>query len=71
MRKLLLLLLFGLAVWLTWKSRRARPRASSLPPHGERMVRCAECGVYLPVSTAIESDKLHFCSSEHQRAMKR
>ena len=71
MRKLLLLLLFALAVWLIWKSRRARPRPAQQQPDGERMVRCAQCGVYLPVSAAIEANKQHFCSLEHQRAMKR
>lgn len=73
MRKLLLLLLFALAVWLIWKSRRARarPRSPQQQPDGERMVRCAQCGVYLPVSAAIEANKRHFCSLEHQRAMKR
>lgn len=71
MRKLLFLLLLALAVWLIWKSRRARSRPPQQPPDGERMVRCAGCGVYLPVSTAIEANKQYFCSQEHQRAMKR
>lgn len=32
----------------------------------EAMVRCAECGVHLPKSSAIKDGEHYFCSHEHQ-----
>ncbi len=71
-------LLFGLLAYLAWRWYTAQ-RASDEPavqappspaqPVGgpEKMVSCAQCGVYLPQSEAISgAGALHFCSNEHR-----
>lgn len=69
LRYLLLLLAIAGAVliarhWLrSSRSRRTRPTAA-----GERMVRCAHCGVYLPESEALREDDAYFCSRRHLEA---
>ncbi|GAB3627225.1 hypothetical protein PTE30175_04605 [Pandoraea terrae] len=84
MRNILLLLLLLVAGtwWMRRKERRDQaervrtsgaqrgvpPQRDALPP-AERMVRCAQCGTYLPESEALAgADDAHFCSAAHQQA---
>jgi uncharacterized protein len=71
MAKFLLLIAVLFAVYLLWKAaKRAKPanpeqRSASI----EKIVRCAQCGVYFPRNEAIEADGELFCSEEHRRAL--
>jgi uncharacterized protein len=59
------LLLYFINSWL--KLLRYKPPASN-PKEGkesEKMVRCAQCGSYLPVSRAVAHNEKHFCSRDH------
>ncbi len=70
-------LLFGLLAYLAWRWYTAQrpndePAAPPSPPpqtgDAEKMIGCAQCGVYLPQSEAVTGpDSLHFCSDEHRR----
>jgi uncharacterized protein len=76
MKFLLLLLVSLLAVWLWRSGRTAEPREKR-PPGPTRptaakatpqdMVRCAHCGLHLPLSEAVASTSAHYCSTEHRR----
>jgi uncharacterized protein len=45
----------------------ARDASGGLQGNGERMIRCAQCGVYIPASEAIVSrTDTAFCSEEHR-----
>ncbi len=71
-------LLFGLLAYLAWRwytaQRSNDEPAVQAPPSPapsvngpEKMVSCAQCGVYLPQSEAISGvGELHFCSTEHR-----
>jgi uncharacterized protein len=49
--------------FLLRQRRSARPRAVV----GGDMVRCARCGLHLPVGTAVKDGADWYCSREHQR----
>lgn len=76
MKLLLFLLIILFAVWL-WRSGRMtepqskRPSDSTRrPPHQsvpEDMVRCAHCGLHLPLHEAVASSSAYYCSVEHRR----
>ncbi len=77
MKLLLLLAVILLAVWL-WRSGRGeaaapKPRAKrkaedrAAPAAPQEMVRCARCGLHLPLTEAVASRQAHYCSSEHRR----
>ena len=59
------LLLYFVNSWL--KLLRYKPPASNAEEkkESEKMVRCAQCGSYLPVSNAVALKEKHFCSREH------
>jgi uncharacterized protein len=46
-----------------------RQRRLARPPavRGGDMVRCAHCGLHLPVGSAIQDGPRWYCSREHQR----
>lgn len=71
MSKLILLLLFGLLVYFLLKGLKrsaSRPEANKPDQSSpERMVVCAQCGVHLPESEAIETSGRHYCCEEHRR----
>lgn len=70
MGKVILLLLLGVAfvVWVLGGYRRRLDRSTERPPaEGEKMVRCAQCGLHLPASESVSDRGLHFCSTEHRR----
>ncbi|MSQ18701.1 MAG: hypothetical protein EXR39_03890 [Betaproteobacteria bacterium] len=70
MAKYLLLIVVLVAVYLIWKgANRAKPanseqRSASI----EKIVQCAQCGLYFPRHEAVEADGELFCSEEHRRA---
>ncbi|QBK06232.1 hypothetical protein DW355_17275 [Hylemonella gracilis] len=76
MKFLLFLLVMLLAVWL-WRSGRTaepparRPAGPTRPTPRKTvpqdMVRCAHCGLHLPLSEAVVSTGAHYCSTEHRR----
>jgi uncharacterized protein len=46
---------------------RARPRAArKQPPQAIEMVRCAYCGVHLPVDEAVRDGAARYCSEAHR-----
>jgi len=61
-----------LAVWL-WRSSRRTPHDQAsenkpAPPSGpQEMVRCAECGVHLPLADAVTGRAGVYCSDEHRQ----
>lgn len=75
-------LLWALLLYLAWrwysalkhKSEAAGPEATSSPvpdagreAAAEAMVRCASCGIHLPVSEALPAPgDLHYCSEAHR-----
>ena len=76
MKFLLFLLIILLAVWLWRSGRTAEPetkrssgttRRSPAPSAPEDMVRCAHCGLHLPVHEAVASSSAQYCSVEHRR----
>lgn len=79
MGKLLSWILLAFIGWLLWKfvviSQRKAGRAASAdasrhPPEDrvEKMVACAQCGVHLPASDAVEVGGQHYCCVEHRDA---
>lgn len=52
-----------IARFLLRQRRQARPRVVA----GGDMVRCAHCGLHLPVASAIKEGPHWYCSREHQR----
>ena len=59
------LLLYFINSWL--KLLRYKPPASGKEEtnDSEKMVRCAQCGSYVPVSRAVAHKEKHFCSRDH------
>lgn len=68
MLKWIALLLLGYLLWraLTRPAAARKPRGA-----GERMVACAECGVYLPESDALPAVGRHFCNRQHCESWQR
>ncbi|EGI76265.1 PP0621 family protein [Hylemonella gracilis] len=76
MKFLLLLLIILLAIWLLRSGRTAEPQTKRPsdstrrpPPQSapEDMVRCAHCGLHLPMHEAVASSSAYYCSVEHRR----
>lgn len=77
MKFLLILLVILLAAWLWRSGRTAEPpaqrpggptrRPSTRQATPQDMVRCAHCGLHLPLSEAVASTSAHYCSVEHRR----
>ncbi|MBD8051453.1 PP0621 family protein [Limnohabitans radicicola] len=69
MKYLFWLLLIALAWWAYTRSRQARPsdsQPSATAP--QDMVRCAHCGIHLPLGDAVSGEKGLYCSTEHRSA---
>jgi uncharacterized protein len=65
MSRLIFLVAVVAAVYLLLRSfRRSMPRKSSSAT--EDMVRCAQCGLHLPVHESVRSDGRDFCCAEHR-----
>lgn len=69
MKYLLLFALLG-AVWWIWSKRKAADEAHSRPQakDPEKMVNCAQCGVYLPESDSIAEGGRAYCCEAHRAA---
>jgi len=72
-------LLWAVVIYLVWRwfnaSQRNKAEGSASPssmsqtkhPDTEAMVKCAQCGVYLPISEALPgSGNQFFCSDSHR-----
>ena len=70
MNKLILLLVLGVVAYVIFKSytRRGQPGIKQAEPakSNEDMVKCAHCGVHMPVSESTLSKGNYFCSNEHR-----
>lgn len=71
LRTLIVVVVLGLLLWW-WLRRPTRregdPPPAQVPPQGaEAMVRCAECGVHLPLSQALPGRGGHFCGAPHRQ----
>ncbi len=67
MSRLIFLFAIVAVVYLLFKSyRRNTPQEPQ--PGVEDMVRCAHCGVHLPVSESIRAGEQTFCSAAHRDA---
>ncbi|HEY9398035.1 MAG TPA: PP0621 family protein [Burkholderiales bacterium] len=73
MGKLLFLLLAIALVFWVRKIIRSKDRRSTPSPSrdAERMVNCTQCGLYLPVSEAVEERGNYYCSEQHRRLASR
>lgn len=69
MSKFLLLLGIGVVIWLLWRVRRAGgPESlSARDPAPEKMVQCAQCGVYLPLSDSVGEEPRNYCCEAHRQ----
>ena len=65
MSRLIFLFAIAALVYLLLKSYR---KETSAKPEPEDMVRCAHCGVHLPVSESVRDGELYFCSAAHRDA---
>ena len=71
MNKLILLLVLGVIAFAIIKSyaRRGQPgikKPADAVKSNEDMVKCAHCGVHMPVSESTLSKGNYFCSNEHR-----
>ena len=66
------LIIFLLVAWLVYllffnlPARRRRRDNFKNKPQKERMVQCAQCKVYLPVSESVKANGKHYCCDEHR-----
>lgn len=66
MGKLIFIAIIVLLVyWLIKARKHTDKKIESLADTSEDMVRCAYCGVHLPVSESIANEDNSFCSNEH------
>ncbi|MFT3718107.1 PP0621 family protein [Pseudorhodoferax sp.] len=71
MKLLIVLAVIAFGIWL-WRSRHPPPPPAA-PPGQPRagqpaeMVRCAACGLHLPLADAERSARGVYCSKEHRR----
>lgn len=73
MGKLLFLVLAVALIFWVRRIIRSKDRKSASSPSrdAERMVNCAQCGLYLPVSEAVEERGDYYCSEQHRRLASR
>ena len=74
MARLILLLVVGVAAWVLVKklmaAAQSEDEAQPKPIEAQAMKRCAQCGVYMPESEALEKDGRHFCCADHRDGFK-
>lgn len=70
MSRLLLLLAIAAAIYLLLKSLRKNVLPKT-PGIAEDMVRCAHCGVHIPVSESLRAGDQTFCSAAHRDAWRK
>jgi uncharacterized protein len=64
---LVLLAVLMAAIW--WIKRQRLPQAptpKNATPEPQPMVACAHCGLHLPQSEAVASDRAFYCSPSHR-----
>jgi len=59
------LLLYFINSWLKLLRYKSPASNADKKKESEKMVRCAQCGSYIPVSRAVAHKEKHFCSREH------
>lgn len=68
MVKFLLLTLIGILLYLALtRAKRPPPEQRPEPPADETMVRCAYCGVHLPIGESLSGGDKRYCCEEHRR----
>lgn len=70
MKYLLLFALLGV-IWWVWSKRKAADEAASVSrqvKEPEKMVNCAQCGVYLPESDSLAEGGRAYCCEAHRAA---
>ena len=62
-----LVLIIGFIGYVAYRlrGRPAPKRVTKQPVHTLKTVRCAQCGVFLPVEHSVQRDGQTFCSWEH------
>ena len=68
MSRLIFLFAIAAVVYLLFKSYRKDEGANRKTGEPEDMVRCAHCGVHLPVGESVRDGDLYFCSAAHRDA---
>jgi uncharacterized protein len=74
MSRLIFLLAVAGAVYLLVNSYRKSISSNTEKKDGaaaEDMVRCAQCGVYLPKGESIQADGQYFCSAGHRESFRK
>ena len=66
MGKFLLLILFGVVLYLVF-TRAKRPPPANEPPADEAMIQCAYCRVHVPLSESLPLGDKYYCCEEHRR----
>jgi len=64
-RLLFLIILFAAAFWLWHRVMRKRPTDQKTEQTTLPMVRCAQCGVHVPRTQALENQDRWYCSRAH------
>ncbi|MFN3712607.1 MAG: PP0621 family protein [Alcanivoracaceae bacterium] len=69
---LIRLIILAALIWLVWRILRQTLLAPRQPPpsadnNPQKMVRCAQCDVHVPLSEAVREGERAFCSDEHRR----
>lgn len=71
MSRLIFLFAIAAVIYLLLKSYRKADDPAGKQTSAEDMVRCAHCGVHLPVSESVRAGELYFCSTAHRDAHKK
>jgi len=59
------LLLYFINSWLKLLRYKHPTSGTEKESGSEKMVRCAQCGSYIPLSRAVAHKEKHFCSRDH------
>ena len=74
-RLVVFVLLFwvGFRLWQFWQAKQQPNTHLTRQNKGgsETMVRCAECGVHLPSTSAMKAGEHYFCCREHQASFEK
>ncbi len=70
---LIRLIVIGLIIWLLYRMFLRvlqKPASRQQPPKSiaRDMVKCAHCGIHIPVDEALCRDEVCYCSAEHRDA---
>ena len=67
MGKLLLFLLAAVAIYWWVSKKRSSQEEQSRDPKIETMVKCAYCGLHIPLNESVSDQGQHYCDEEHRR----